>query len=89
MTNELRPTLREDEGDWTFAYFVSNAPEGDGFVCAAEVQKRGEVRCKLISLRPELTRELVVDGMRERCLAWVRDWSTRTHSGDTGPAPLN
>lgn len=86
--NSTDATHLESYEGWQFLYFISRQSEDRGFVGVAEIQKQGQLYCKLVSLSPERVAADASDGLRLQCEAWVADWATRPHSGDTDLMPL-
>jgi hypothetical protein len=82
------PTDREFHEGWDFLYFIARHAEDGMFVGVAEIQKQGQLHCKLVSVRPETTNQFAIDHLREQCRAWAADWAARPHTGDTAAMPL-
>jgi hypothetical protein len=86
--DDMKPTAREVHKGWDFLFFISREAEGGMFVGVAEIQKQGQLHCKLVTVRSGPTHKSAVDLLRKQCTAWVVDWDARPHTGDTGAMPL-
>ena len=83
-----RPTSQEFHEGWDFLFYITRESEGGRFVGIAEIQKQGQLHCKVLSVHPESSGQFAIDHLRELCQVWVADWVTRSHSGDTDAMPL-
>lgn len=85
--DDLKPTMQEFHEGWDFLFFISREAE-DGMSGGGEIQKQGQLHCKLVTVRSGPTNKSAVDLLRKQCTAWVGDWDARSHTGDTGAMPL-
>lgn len=72
-------------GAWTLSY--SRAPfdgvdAGDA-PTAVELSRDGRMHVRLVLTRPGLTTVEATGILRERARAWIADFDSREHSGDT------
>ncbi len=83
MQQSTEAIHREEISGWLLAYVLLGE-----HTYAVEIGTRGDVRCRLTVSRAGHM-QAALDILRTKALAWIADYESRTHTGDTGFGDLN